>query len=146
MRSQVDHRYEPIDHPWISSEHMPVYRWTFPEVATDDELEACFEARRRWAARVHSPVAWVVDVSNVIKAPATQRRAVAEHMKSFEDFSTRWNAGSALVCPTAWLRGIVTAAFWIAPPKFPTELFATFDEAEAWAKAKLKEKLAESGA
>jgi hypothetical protein len=29
-----------IDHPWISNDLMPLYRWTFPSEATDEELSA----------------------------------------------------------------------------------------------------------
>ena len=66
-----------IDHPWISSVAMPLYRWTFPPVAADEDLAACFRAREDWARRARYPVAWVVDLTHIIKARATQRRALA---------------------------------------------------------------------
>lgn len=127
---------------------MPLYRWTFPEEATDEALQACFEAREKWRHLAQYPVAWVIDVSHVIKAPATQRKAIAEHLKRFEDYNARWNAGCALIVPNAWLRGIVTAAFWLAPPKFPNKLFSDPLEAEAWATAQLEarmKRLSETG-
>ena len=34
-----------MDHPWFSNELVPIYRWTFPSEATDDELAACLQAR-----------------------------------------------------------------------------------------------------
>ena len=80
------------------------------------------------------PIAWVIDLTHITKAPATQRRALAGHLKRFEAFSARWNAGSALVVPNAWLRGLATAVFWVSPPKFPTELFSEPLEAERWAR------------
>lgn len=143
MQALGNWRFEAIEHPWISSALMPLYRWTFPSEATDEELQACFRAREAWAARAHHPVAWVVDLSNIVTAPATHRKAVAEHLKQFEDFNVRWNAGSALIVPNAWVRGLVTAAFWLAPPKFPTKLFSDPIEAEAWAKGQLRQRLAE---
>ena len=132
-----------IDHPWISNDLMPLYRWTFPSEATDEALMACFQAREDWARRAHYPIAWVVDLSQITKAPATQRRRLAEHLERFEAFSARWNAGSALVVPNAWLRGLATAVFWVSPPKFPTEFFSKPVEAERWAKRRLAAKRAE---
>ncbi len=141
-----DPEYLRIDHPWISHDLMPIYRWTFPKVVTDEDLAAVFRAREDWASRVEYPVAWIVDLSNVVKAPATQRKAFAEHLKRFEKHGPRWNAGSALIVPNAWLRGLVTAVFWLSPPKFPQKLFSRSLEAESWAKAKLEAKRAEQRA
>jgi hypothetical protein len=60
-----------------------------------DQLTAYFRARDDWAIRVRYHFAWVFDLSNVTKASATQRKALAEHLNSYEEFSARWNAGSA---------------------------------------------------
>lgn len=135
--------YIEIDHPWISNDEMPLYRWTFPEEANDEELDACLRAREYWGARAHYHVAWVIDLSNITKASATQRQAFGQHLKQFEEINVRWNAGSALIVPRAWLRGLVTAVFWISPPVFPNKLFSEPLEAEDWAKAQLAAKLAE---
>jgi len=132
-----------INHPWISNDDMPLYRWTFPEETTDEELRACLEARERWATRAHYHVAWVIDLSKITKASATQRQAFGQHLKRFEEFNVRWNVGSALIVPKAWLRGLVTAVFWISPPAFPNKLFSDPLDAEDWAKAQLAAKLAE---
>ena len=99
-------------------------------------------AREDWAFRAHYHVAWVIELSKITKAPATQRKAFAEHLKRFEEFNVRWNAGSALIVPSAWLRGLATAAFWISPPRFPNKLFSEPLEAERWAKKQLAAKLA----
>ena len=69
-------------------------------------------------------------------------KAFAEHLKRFEKFNMRWNAGSALLVPSAWLRGLVTAVFWISPPRFPNKRFSEPLEAERWAKKQLAAKLA----
>ncbi len=126
-----------IEHPWISNEKKPVYRWTFPVEATDEELAACIRARDAWVGRAHYVFAWVIDLTHVAKAPATQRKALAEHLKSCEAFSERWNAGSALIVPNAWLRGVVTAVFWVSPPKYPTRVFSDAAQAERWARHQL---------
>jgi len=32
--------YFEIDHPWVSHQHVPIYEWTFPAEASDEELAA----------------------------------------------------------------------------------------------------------
>ena len=136
-------QYLEIDHPWVSHDLIPIYRWSFPKEATDDELDAFVRAREEWATLAHYPVAWVVDLSNITQASATQRKVFAEHLKRFEAHDIEWNAGSALIVPTGWLRGLVTAVFWISPPRFPNKIFAGPFEAQSWAKRQLEAKLAE---
>jgi len=135
--------YIEIDHPWFSNDLMPIYRWTFPSEATDEELRASLRAREDLATRARYATAWVIDMSNITKAPATQRRELAEHLKRFHDFGVRWNAGSALIVPSSWLRGLVTAVAWLSPPKFPYQLSPEPIEAERWAKQQLAAKLAQ---
>jgi 1,2-phenylacetyl-CoA epoxidase PaaB subunit len=138
--------YLEIDHPWVSHQHAPIYEWTFPAEATDEELAAFVRAREEWATRAHYPVAWVVELSNITTANAKQRRVFAEHLKRFEEHDVQWNAGSALIVPSGWLRGLVTAVFWISPPKFPHQAFATRTDALEWAQMQLDAKMAEGGA
>ena len=107
------------------------------------KTRACFRARNDWARRVRYPVAWVTDLSNITKAPATQRKALAEHLKQFEAFSERWNAGSALIVPSAWLRGLVTAVFWVSPPKYPHKTFSELLPGQRWAQEQLAARLAQ---
>jgi len=135
--------YVKIDHPWVSHRHMPIYEWTFPSEASDEELSAFIRAREDWAKQAHYPVAWVVELSNLTKANAGQRKLFAEHLKRFEEHDVRWNAGSALIVPRAWLRGLVTAVFWISPPKFPHQAFAKRSDALEWAQLQLDAKVAE---
>jgi hypothetical protein len=140
---KVATEYLEIDHPWVSHRHMPIYEWTFPSEATDEELDAFVRAREEWATRAHYPVAWVVELSNLTKANAKQRRAFAEHLKRFEEHDVHWNGGSALIVPSGWLRGLVTAVFWISPPKFPHQTFAKRTDALEWAQLQLDAKLTE---
>jgi len=140
---KVATEYLEIDHPWVSHRHVPIYEWTFPAEATDQELDAFVLAREEWARRAHYPVAWVVEMSNLTKANAKQRRMFAEHLKRFEEHDVQWNGGSALIVPSGWLRGLVTAVFWISPPKFPHQAFAKRTDALEWAQLQLDAKLTE---
>jgi hypothetical protein len=136
-------QYLEIDHPWVSHQHVPIYEWTFPAEATDEELAEFVRAREEWATRAHYPVAWVVELSNLTKANAKQRRTFAEHLKRFEQHDVQWNGGSALIVPSGWLRGLVTAVFWLSPPKFPHQAFAKRSDALEWAQLQLDAKVAE---
>jgi len=140
---QPENQYLEIDHPWVSHQHVPIYEWAFPAEAADEELAEFVRAREEWATRARYPVAWVVQLSNITKASATQRRTFAEHLKRFEEHDVQWNAGSALIVPSGWLRGLVTAVFWLSPPKFPHQTFAKRSDALEWTQLQLDAKLAE---
>lgn len=135
--------YLEIDHPWVLHKHVPIYEWAFPAQASDEDLAAFIQAREDWAPRAQYPVAWVVELSNLRKATATQRRMFADHLKRFDEHDRLWNGGSALVVPSGWLRGLVTAVFWLAPPKFPNQAFAKRSGALEWAQLQLDAKMAE---
>jgi hypothetical protein len=129
-----------IDHPWIDSTRAPLYVWRFADETTYDELVAFCDAREKWARDVYTPVAWVVDLTNLRKADARHRQLFAEHLKRFERYDRRCNAGSALVVPNPWLRGVVTAVFWLSPPEYPHKLFSDLDSAIEWADGRLRER------
>ena len=126
-------------HPWIRTDLAPIFVWTIPQGPTDADLHACFDARMRWARDFQSRCAWVVDLRNIRDASATQRRAFAQHLDEFERYDIRSNAGSAIIAPNRILAGLVTAVFWIKPPKFPNKTFTTFDDALEWARKQLRD-------
>lgn len=137
--------YIEIHHPWFANDQLPIYRWTFPSEASDEDLQASLREREDLATRVRYPMAWVIDLSNVVKAPATQRRSLADHLERFGELSARWYAGAAVVVPSAWQRGVATAVTWLWRPKFPYKLCSDPVEAERWARDQLAAKLAELG-
>lgn len=127
-----------IDHPWIDEAKAPLYQLTFPPETSDQELLKMCSARERWAERAHYPVAWVVDLGSIMKATARQRSLFSEHLARFEHHDVSFNQGSALIVPNAFVRGIVTAVFWMKSPRFPNECFATRDAAIIWAIERLR--------
>jgi hypothetical protein len=124
-------------HPWIDQSRAPLYELTFPSETTDQELTQLCVARERWAQRANYRVAWVVNLSGIMHATAGQRRLFSEHLKRFEPHDLAYNQGSALLVPNAFVRGIVTAVFWLKAPRFPNECFATIEDARAWAERQL---------
>lgn len=128
------------DHPWVDSTHAPVYIWTFPGSATDEEIVTGCEARERWAKFSRHPCAWVVDVRELLRVPPAQRKLFAAHLKRFEAHDIKYNCGSAIVLSNPWLRGVVSAIFMLAPPKFPNRTFPTIDDGLRWATEQMKKR------
>jgi hypothetical protein len=124
-------------HPWIDQSRAPLYELTFPSQTTDQELTQLCAARERWAMRANYRVAWVVNLAGIVQATAGQRKLFSEHLKRFEPHDIAYNQGSALLVPNAFVRGIVTAVFWLKAPRFPNECFATIEDARAWAEHQL---------
>jgi len=133
-----DSELVPLVHPWIDESHAPVYELTFPAETTDAELEAFCAVREEWARRAQYRVAWVVNLAGIMRATAGQRKLFSEHLKRFEPHDVAFNQGSALLVPNAFVRGIVTAVFWLKAPSFPHACFATLQEARHWAERQLK--------
>ena len=79
----------------------------------------------------------MVDLSALKTPSAVQRRAFAEHLKRFEAHDVAYNQGSALIAPNAVVKGVLTAVFWLAPPKFPHQAFANEADAARWAQGRL---------
>lgn len=127
----------PIVHPWIDASRAPLYELTFPSETSDQALLTFCEVREKWAERAHYPVAWVVNLAGITSASARQRGLFSEHLKRFEPHDVAYNQGSALIVPNSFVRGIVTAVFWLKPPRFPNECFSTRGEAIAWAAERL---------
>jgi hypothetical protein len=126
-----------LEHAWIDASRAPLYELTFPSDTTDQALLAFCEARERWAERAKFKVAWVVNLAGITSATARQRSLFSEHLKRFEHHDIAYNQGSALIVPNAFVRGIVTAVFWLKQPRFPNECFSTRGEAIAWAAERL---------
>jgi hypothetical protein len=80
------------------------------------------QRKQRW---VH-----VVDVRQIVKLPdAKVRLALAEHTKTIEELSSKYNAGTATIIKSSLVRGILTAIHWIRPPPHPFSNVATPREA-----------------
>jgi len=126
------------EHAWIDASAAPLFVWTFPGQTTDEELQRCCAARERWSATWRRPCAWLVDCSAVRKVPATQRKLVSDHLQRFEPHDMLYNKGSALVLPNTFIQCMVTAIFWLAPPRYPNRGFTDHDQARQWARERLR--------
>jgi hypothetical protein len=127
----------PIEHDWFDSSGAPLYLWTLRSDPTSVELAATLRARERWAQKTQAKVAWVVDLTHLGAVPAMQRKLFAAHLERFRAFDQKWTVASAIVAPSAWLQGLVTAVFWLTPPKFAHKVFDNLATARDWAQAEL---------
>lgn len=122
-----------LDHPWVDDSRAPLYYLTYPKASSDRELADGFAGLVSFYKTVRQPIAWVVDCTNVVTAPATQRRLAAKHLEEITPYSKRWDRAVAMVITTSWTRGLMTAIFWLSPPVFPYSVFADRVAATKWA-------------
>ena len=132
-------QYLPINHPWLDSSLAPIYRVTFPERASDDALHAYCRAVEKWSTHVHYRVAWVMDLSRVAHVSAAQRASFAKYMEGMKAFDMLYTRATALILPSAMLRGIATAIFWLYPPPFEHQTFSEYGEGLSWIREAMRE-------
>jgi len=133
--------YLPIKHAWVDSSLAPLYQVIFPARTSDEKLVSYCRAIESWSAHVSYPVGWLMDLSRVEAVSAQQRAIFAKYMKGMDAFDRRCNRGSALVLPSALMRGVTTAIFWLYSPSFMHRTFAEPREGLVW----LREVLSAAG-
>ncbi len=100
--------------------------------ATDVQLESALEYLAQLFTESRAAgerFAQVTDLSGVVNIPsATQRRQAAQWVKRTADDMAACSVGGVAVTPSAIIRGIVTAIWWIQTPPTPVAMVATRDE------------------
>jgi hypothetical protein len=127
-----------LDHPWIDESEWPLLRLTYPEDAQLGETTEMLAAVRAFYARNTKPFAWVVDASQTAFPDAKARRVTAEHETLAQHHLRLFNCGTAFVIPSTFVRGVLTAIFWLSPPQYPHDVFSTLDPARDWALERLR--------
>jgi hypothetical protein len=101
--------------------------------ATDAELEGALDYVTqvyRACLAAGEKCAHITDISRATNIPpATQRRMAGEWVKQNRELMRVACAGGGAVTPSAIIRGIVTAIYWIQTPPTPQVIVATLDEA-----------------
>lgn len=126
-------------HPWCRAEGDLIFFRAPNGSATDAEVEAAYGAIHAWWAKRTRPACFVTDLSNTLAIPASQRKIAAEWEAKFRPYAARYGA-AALVAPSAALRGIVTAVFWVSPPGYPYTIVSTQGAAVLWAQKHLRDR------
>jgi hypothetical protein len=107
--------------------------WAVPPMkATDDDINRVLAALTAELKR-GSPYVLLFDLTLSAMPNATQRQKLASHIRDNEVRIQRWVRGVGVVLSSPLARGIVTAVFWVAPPKVPYRLFTSRSEASDWA-------------
>lgn len=114
----------------VDAAEWPVLRVTPPHQITDDEMQAFLAWYRELVLRRREPFALVLDLRRTSGMTPRQRQMITDGMGGEESIYCR---GTAMVFSSAVLRGILTAIFWIRKPRYPTRVFATVEDAGAFA-------------
>jgi hypothetical protein len=73
-------------------------------------LEDYHRARRRYAL--------IVDLRDLVEANAKVRKFQSEWLQKTQDDLSTWAAGIAFLTSSPMIHGVMTALFWMVPPKF----------------------------
>jgi hypothetical protein len=128
-------RIETVDWPIVVTEFPPTH-------VSDEALRstlACLEALMQVAQRDREQLVFVTDLTQMREvARAGQRKITGEWMAQTSSLRKLVSLGAVHVTPSAVLRGIITAVFWLNPPHVENAFVASRDEAFAQAAALLK--------
>jgi hypothetical protein len=130
-------KYPIPNHKWLSVIETPLYGQKLPSDGTDEELAAMLAEVERITMTINSPIGWVTDISNILRATPRQRKMYAESDRRLKPYDERWASGTAIICSGSLTRGIVTAVHWITPPVYPYKIFSNRHEGERWARQQL---------
>ncbi len=129
--------YPVPNHKWVSVIEAPLYGQRLPAQSTDEELAEMLAEVERITKTIDSPLGWVTDVSNILRATPLQRKMYAESDERLKELDAKLCTGTAIICSGAFTRGIVTAVHWIATPVYPFKIFSSRREGERWARQQL---------
>jgi hypothetical protein len=129
-------------HPWIEIGDAPLYRHNYPADAHISEVTAFIVVWERLVMSSTTPYAVVADLSHVLKASSLARKAFSDLQQRIAAHEAVHCAGTALVVPNAFARGLITAVHWVSPPACTYKLCTTIAEARQWALAQLQQRVA----
>lgn len=115
----------------IDSSDPPLLRIRYDGAFSDGELHA-YLTRLDEVVRTAGKKVALIDLRAAVGAPASQRRAQADWIRSHEHRLKRDVLAAAFVTENALIRGVVTAVFWIRPLPLPTTIVADMNSAKAW--------------
>jgi hypothetical protein len=118
----------------IVSVDWPIVRSAFPERRVPDgalrSVLDHLESLMSEAAKRREKLFLITDLTATQEMPsASQRHLAAQWLKRNEALLRVATVGTAHVTPSALLRGILTAVFWISAPPKPYTFVATLEEA-----------------
>lgn len=137
MNSAASQSWIISPHAWLDATHAPLYIARLPQHMSDSELASYLETLERFLLNHDGPYVVVTDTSFVQSAPAIQRRMIADSDIRLRDHDEKWCAGVAVIAKSAFMRGVVTAIYWISPPVYPYRILPSLSEAIVWGRQQL---------
>jgi hypothetical protein len=124
--------------PTIDLARWPVAVARFPRVTTVEGVDAHFREIAELLDRGEC-FAMVIDMLAVGIPPATIRAHAGKRLgETYHHELSKNLVGVAHVIDAAFVRGVLTAVYWLAPPPFETAVFGAKDAAIDWAYARVK--------
>ena len=103
-----------------------------PEAFTPQRLDAWLDAFEHHVLARRQPYATVLDMSDSPRTTPEERKRMADRLRGGDDHQRMCVAG-AFVMQSTLARGALTAVMWLRKPEYPTRVFASRQEAIAWA-------------
>ena len=119
----------------------PLVVVTFRGEITDAEFNAYLKALERNLERCEKSrvkTAILFDTENGGASNAAQRKAQSEWIKKHFQHSAKWCVGYAFAIPSAIVRGMLQAIFWLSPMPSEHIVVKTRAEAELWLSSRLE--------
>lgn len=107
--------------------------------STDENMQQYFRMLEAMLARRERHVI-IVDAREAKSLKSVHRKQLAEWTRAHQGLLRRYRAGLVLVTPSAIVRGMITATYWLSPAPFPYEAVSTMQEAWTWARRQLEER------
>ncbi len=79
------------------------------------------------------PYAIVMDMSKMSAASAEQRKMAADWTAQHNDSLRKYTVAQAYVVNSTFVRGLLTAIYWMTPPPYPYKFLGNLEHAYAWA-------------
>jgi hypothetical protein len=117
----------------VASDDWPIVLTDFPSQSVPDDalrsVLAHLEAAMREALGRRERLFFITDITRMRQmTPARQRQLTGEWMKTTAELAKASSVGHATVTPSAILRGIITAVYWIQPSPKPSFSVSTVHE------------------
>lgn len=114
-----------------------------PYSVSDDALMEFMEFHRQLVRGKDAAHGLVLDLRHSDQISGSQRKKLAEILKSPTNGPISPCAGTALVFNSPVLRGMLTAMFWFFRPPYPVRVFPDVTSAERWLSTLLTSTLVE---
>ena len=122
----------------IDQANWPLLIVTTPTTVEDEELEQFLASYSDVITSRGERYGLVLDVSQTKKLNPAQRRKLTNVMEQNREFNKEHCACCAMVFNSIFIKGILTAIFWVHKPPHPTKPFTEREDAIKWAKTMIR--------